>query len=84
LCRRRRPETVERRLVRPLSSIGVPALVIHGTGDPMFPIEHGRALAGAIPGARLLALQGAGHGIERADWEAIAAAIIEHTVGNSG
>jgi len=46
LCRRRRPETVERRLVRPLPSIGVPALVIHDNGDPMFPIEHGRALVG--------------------------------------
>jgi TAP-like protein len=64
---------------RPLSSIGVPTLVIHGTADPMFPIEHGRALAREIPGARLLSLEGAGHGIERADWETIGAAIIERT-----
>jgi pimeloyl-ACP methyl ester carboxylesterase len=66
----------------PLSSIGVPTLVIHGTADPMFPIEHGRALAREIPGARLLPLQGAGHGIERADWETIAGAILEHTNGD--
>jgi pimeloyl-ACP methyl ester carboxylesterase len=66
----------------PLSSIGVPTLVMHGTADPMFPIEHGRALAEEIPGARLLPLQGAGHGIERADWETIAGAIVEHTGGN--
>ena len=56
---------------KPLSSIGVPTLVIHGTADPMFPIEHGQALAREIPGARLLPLEGAGHGVERADWEII-------------
>ena len=67
----------EARSDRPLSSMGVPTLVMHGTADPMFPIEHGRALAAEIPGARLLPLQDAGHGIERADWETIAAAIIE-------
>jgi len=63
----------------PLASISAPTLVIQGSADPMFPLEHGRALAEEIPGARLLALQGAGHGIERADWKTIAAAIIEHT-----
>jgi pimeloyl-ACP methyl ester carboxylesterase len=64
---------------QPLSSIGVPTLVIHGTADPMFPLEHGRALADEIPSARLLMLPGAGHGVDRADWEIIARAILEHT-----
>ena len=64
---------------KPLSSIGAPTLIIHGTADPMFPIEHGRALAEEIPGARLLRLQGAGHGVDRADWETIAQAILDHT-----
>lgn len=63
----------------PLSSIRAPVLVIHGTADPMFPIQHGEALAAAIPGARLLRLGGAGHGMQRADWEPIADAILEHT-----
>jgi pimeloyl-ACP methyl ester carboxylesterase len=63
----------------PLASIGAPTLVIHGTADPMFPLEHGVALAEEIPGARLAVLEDAGHGVERADWEAIAAAIVEHT-----
>ncbi|HEV8462495.1 MAG TPA: alpha/beta fold hydrolase [Gaiellaceae bacterium] len=62
-----------------LASISSPTLVIHGSADPMFPVEHGQALAEEIPGATLLTLEGAGHGIERADWETIAAAIIEHT-----
>jgi len=62
-----------------LSSITAPTLVIHGTADPMFPREHGKALAEEIPGARLLLLEDAGHGVYRADWERIAAAILEHT-----
>jgi pimeloyl-ACP methyl ester carboxylesterase len=63
----------------PLSSITVPTLVIHGTADPMFPLEHGKALAEEIPGARLLTLEGAGHGVYRADWDTIVTAILEHT-----
>jgi pimeloyl-ACP methyl ester carboxylesterase len=46
----------------------------------MFPIEHGAALAEEIPGARLMRLEGAGHGVDRADWERIVRAILEHTV----
>jgi pimeloyl-ACP methyl ester carboxylesterase len=65
---------------QPLSSIAVPTLVIHGTEDPMFPLAHGKALAREIPGARLLTLEGAGHGVERADWETIARAILAHPV----
>jgi pimeloyl-ACP methyl ester carboxylesterase len=63
----------------PLSSISSPTLVIHGTADPMFPIGHGEALADEIPAARLLRIEGAGHGVYRADWEPIVAAILEHT-----
>jgi pimeloyl-ACP methyl ester carboxylesterase len=63
----------------PLSSIKAPTLVIHGSADPMFPLEHGQALAEEIPGARLLILDDAGHGIDRADWEVVARAILEHT-----
>jgi pimeloyl-ACP methyl ester carboxylesterase len=65
----------------PLSSIEVPTLVIHGTADPMFPPEHGQAVVESIPGAELLVLEGAGHGVVRTDWEPIARAIIRHTGG---
>jgi pimeloyl-ACP methyl ester carboxylesterase len=67
---------------QPLSSIAAPTLIVHGTADPMFPVEHGEALAEEIPGARLLALEGAGHGVNRADWETIARAILEHTAAD--
>ena len=62
-----------------LSSIHAPTLVIHGTADPMFPPSHGQALADEIPGARLLTLPAAGHGVDRADWPAITDAILAHT-----
>ena len=65
----------------PLSTIAVPTLVVHGTDDPMFPLAHGEALAREIPGARLLVLEAAGHGVERADWEPIARAILGQTAG---
>jgi pimeloyl-ACP methyl ester carboxylesterase len=67
----------------PLSSIGADTLVIHGSADPMFPIEHGQALAEEIPETRLLRLDGAGHGVARADWSRIVRAILEHTGQNT-
>jgi pimeloyl-ACP methyl ester carboxylesterase len=45
----------------------------------MFPLEHGAVLAADIPGARLLTLDGAGHGLYRDDWEVLVATILEHT-----
>ncbi len=66
----------------PLSTITAPTLVMHGTEDPMFPLEHGEAVAAAIPDATLLPLQGAGHGVERADWEIVVDAIVAHTDGS--
>jgi pimeloyl-ACP methyl ester carboxylesterase len=69
---------------RPLSSIKVPTLVIHGTADPMLPIEHGEALTDEIPGATLQSLEGAGHGVDEADRETIVTAILEHSRGGSG
>jgi pimeloyl-ACP methyl ester carboxylesterase len=63
----------------PLSTITAATLVIHGTADPMFPLPHGQALAEEIPAARLLPLEGAGHGIDRADWDIVVAAILPHT-----
>jgi pimeloyl-ACP methyl ester carboxylesterase len=69
----------EARVRGPLRLITAPTLVIRGTADPMFPIAHGEALATEIPGARLLPLEGAGHGIDPADWEDITRAILERT-----
>jgi pimeloyl-ACP methyl ester carboxylesterase len=67
----------------PLSSIAVPTLVIHGSADPLFPLGHGQALAEEIPRSRLLTLEGSGHGVDRADWETIVPAIVEHTTSTA-
>ncbi|MGD6978463.1 MULTISPECIES: alpha/beta fold hydrolase [Citricoccus] len=66
----------------PLSSITAPTLVIHGGADPLFPPAHGRALAEEILGARLLPLDAAGHGLQRADWQIVARSILEHTAAD--
>jgi pimeloyl-ACP methyl ester carboxylesterase len=44
-----------------LAAVAVPTLVVHGTEDPIFPIDHGEALAKAIPGATLVTWEGVGH-----------------------
>lgn len=46
-----------------LREISVPTLVLHGTADPLFSYGHGEALAREIPGARLVPLEGMGHGM---------------------
>jgi pimeloyl-ACP methyl ester carboxylesterase len=63
----------------PLASITAPTLVVHGTADPMFPIEHAEALVREIPGATLLILGGAGHGVDAADEPTLADAILRHS-----
>ena len=46
------------------ASFTVPTLVIHGTGDDTVPIDlTGRAVAGAISGARLIEYDGEPHGL---------------------
>jgi pimeloyl-ACP methyl ester carboxylesterase len=44
-----------------LPEIAVPVLVVWGEADRMIPVEHGRAYAKAIPGARFLLIAEAGH-----------------------
>jgi pimeloyl-ACP methyl ester carboxylesterase len=42
-------------------SIEVRALVLHGTGDVIVPIEHSRELVGLLPDAELVEFEGSGH-----------------------
>jgi pimeloyl-ACP methyl ester carboxylesterase len=44
-----------------LEKVSVPTLVMHVRGDLVCPIEAGRAIAGAIPGARFVTLPGTNH-----------------------
>jgi pimeloyl-ACP methyl ester carboxylesterase len=59
--------------------LALPVLAIHGTADPVFSHAHGMALADAVPDARLMLLNGAGHELHPADWNRIVVAIADHT-----
>ena len=70
---------------RSLASVTAPTLVIHGADDPLVPPAHGRATAEAIPEAKLLVLEGLGHGIAYpALWDQIVDAIRVHTSSVAG
>ena len=44
-----------------LPGIALPVLVVWGAADRMIPVEHGKAYADGIPGARLRLISNAGH-----------------------
>jgi pimeloyl-ACP methyl ester carboxylesterase len=62
-----------------LQDLKPPLLVIHGTADPIYPVEHGLALSQAVDGAKLVLLEGGGHELHPADWDTIIGAIAAHT-----
>jgi pimeloyl-ACP methyl ester carboxylesterase len=61
-----------------LKSVTVPALVIHGAEDPLLPPEQGKATAKAIPGAKLLLIEGMGHDLPVEVWPLLIDAIVKH------
>jgi pimeloyl-ACP methyl ester carboxylesterase len=67
-----------------LGAIKAPTLVIHGTVDKMVRPSGGRATAKAIPGARLVMIEGMGHDLPRGAWPQIIDAIAEHARAADG
>jgi len=65
-----------------LTEITVPTLVIHRTGDLLFPVDQGRHVAGAIPGARFVELEGNHHFPYFGNGDAVAAEIEEFLLGS--
>jgi len=61
-----------------LRAITAPTLVIHGSKDPMVSRSGGVATARAIPGARMVTIQGMGHDLPAAAWPQLVQAISEH------
>ncbi|MGB0935359.1 MAG: alpha/beta fold hydrolase [Alphaproteobacteria bacterium] len=57
--------------------ISVPTLVIHGTEDPIFPLDHGKALAQKIQGSKLHVMNLMGHTFGRSFEPRIVAAITD-------
>ncbi len=60
-----------------LKQVQVPTLVIHGNEDVLVPIENGRLVAEAVPGARLIEVDGMGHDLPQRAWPVMAGAIDE-------
>ena len=64
-----------------LGSLKVPALVVHGTGDPLVLVEAGKDTAKAISGAQLMLIEGMGHDLPHGGaWPRIIEAIAAHTM----
>ena len=61
-----------------LAEITQPTLVVHGTDDPVFPVEHGRALAAGIDGAILVEVDGLGHEAPAPMLTALHPVLVEH------
>ena len=67
-----------------LRRIKAPTLVIHGTVDKLIRPSGGRATAKAIPGARLMMIEGMGHDLPRGVWPQLIDAISEHARAADG
>jgi len=67
-----------------LHRITAPTVVIHGTADRLVAPSGGRATARAIPGARLLKIEGMGHDLPRGAWPQILDAIVENAARAAG
>jgi len=67
-----------------LGRIKAPTLVIHGSVDKMIRPSGGKATAKAIPGARLMMIEGMGHDLPRGVWPQIIDAVSEHARAADG
>ena len=77
----RAPARGDHRLGRSLAvlkRITAPTLVIHGKADKLVSPSGGRATAKAIPGAKLLEIDGMGHDLPRGVWPQVIDAIAEN------
>jgi len=61
-----------------LRGITAPTVVIHGTRDRLVNASGGRATARAIPGARLVMIEGMGHDLPRGAWPQIIEALVSN------
>jgi pimeloyl-ACP methyl ester carboxylesterase len=70
---RRAPDRTEA-----LARLDVPTVVVHGTADRMCHPSGGRATAAAVPGARLVLIEGMGHDFPPGAWPQLIGAIVEN------
>ena len=87
------PEGAQRQLVASICSanrtarlgeIPAPAVVLHGTADPLIDVSGGRATAAAISDAQLVLIDGWAHDLPPGVWERVADAIASNAARASG
>ncbi len=66
-----------------LHAVTAPTLIIHGTVDPLVRPVAAKELAGAIPNAKLMMVEGMGHALTIPMWPQIIDAIATHASGAS-
>jgi pimeloyl-ACP methyl ester carboxylesterase len=69
---------------RALRAVRAPTTVIHGDADRLVMPSGGRAIARAIPGARLVVVPGMGHDLPRALWLRVTDSIVENAARARG
>lgn len=58
-----------------------PVLIVHGTADEIVPIEYSRRAAKTFPNARLIEIEGAGHGMRQEQGPEMAHQAVEFITG---
>lgn len=66
-----------------LSSISIPALVVHGTSDPVYPVAHAQGLADRLVNSQLVLIEGMGHELPASFLHQLVSLIEEHVLGRS-
>ncbi len=69
----------QRDRTKPLTTLAVPTLVMHGLHDPLVAVSGGLALARRIRGARFVGYSGMGHDLPRSLWPEFAREILHHS-----
>ena len=61
-----------------LKEITIPTLIIHGTEDPLIPVDHGMAISEQIPNSEKLIIKGMGHNFPTSVIPVIIDQMIDH------
>lgn len=63
-----------------LKKIKIPTLIIHGSDDPLIPVEGGKDTAEAMPEAKFIIIEGMGHDVPRyrGSWAQVIDHLLKH------
>ena len=61
-----------------LNEISIPTLVIHGSEDPLIPLDHGIAIANEIRNSTIYIMEGVGHNFPKEEIPEIIIKLTDH------